>query len=168
MTVSNCMRLKYMTCALPCWIMGCPLSVSIQLSFHSLLCFCTSLSVLCALQALITKTLLTLFITYRTTQTLFWHVLPLSLSSSSLLPPSSFHCFWEQFTLPYLLLSYSFILAKPVGEPPSSLSLAFLLVSKSPRGISDSLADLPLLHRKAGWLNFSITSPQLSSDRSCG
>lgn len=25
-----------MTCALPCWITGCPLSVSIQLSFHSL------------------------------------------------------------------------------------------------------------------------------------
>ena len=120
-----------------------------------------------ALQARLTKTLLSLT---RTTQTLFWHVLPLSLSPSlspslslslrlpsSPLPPSSFHCFWEQFILPYLLLSYSFILAKPVSEPPSSLSLSILLVSKSPRGISDSLADLPLLLLKAGWLNFSFT-----------
>ena len=36
MTVSNSLWFKYMTCALPCWIMGCPLSLSIQLSFHAL------------------------------------------------------------------------------------------------------------------------------------
>lgn len=165
MTVWNCMWLKYMTCALPCWITGRPLSVSIRLSFHSLLLF---LLCLCQSSMPFRRCLLKLFLSLtRTTQTLLWHVLPL--------PPSCLlfffffwcHCFWEQFTLPYLLLSYSFILAKPVGEPPSSLSLSILLVSKSPRGISDSLADLPLLHLKAGWLNFSFTFLQLSSNQLC-
>ena len=132
--------------------MGCPLSLSIQLSFHALR----------QVSMPFRRCLLKLSYHLPELPKLSFDMCCLSLSlslslPSSPLPPSSFHCFWEQFILPYLLLSYSFILAKPVSEPPSSLSLSILLVSKSPRGISDSLADLPLLLLKAGWLNFSFT-----------
>lgn len=79
-----------MTCALPCWIMRCPLSVFIQLFFHSLLLFllypCQSFMPLrhCSLKLSLSRT--------RTTQTLFWHVLSLSLSLvlSSFFSASSF------------------------------------------------------------------------------
>lgn len=156
------MWLQYMTCALPSWIIACPLSVSIQLSFHSLLFFVLSLCQNSSWRCLLKKTLLITYQNY--TKLSFWHVLPHSLPIS-LLPASSFRCFWKQFIPSFLLLlSYSFILAKPVGEPPSSLSLS-ILVSKRPGGISDSLTDCPRLHLKAGWLNFSFTFLQLSSNQ---
>lgn len=65
--------------------------------------------------------------------------------------------------LPPSLTHSSF--AKPVDEPHSSLSLSICTVSKSLRGISDSLANCPLLHLKAGWPNFSSTLLQLSPNQ---
>lgn len=76
---------------------------------------------------------------------LFRHVLPHSLSlvsASVFIPLASGNSF--------LLPPYSFTLAKPVGKPPSPLSLSILMVSKRPRGISDSLTDCPQLHPKLG------------------
>lgn len=159
-------------CDLSTWHVPCPAESQVALcpspsdSLSTL-----SFSFFCLRQSSLPfrRCLLKLFLSLtRTTQTLLWHVLPLPLSHPhSCLLFFLFHCFWEQFTLLYLLLSYSFILAKPVGEPPSSLSLSILLVSRSPRGISDLLADLPLLHLRAGWLNFSFTFLQLSSNQCC-
>lgn len=110
-----------MTRALPCWIIGCPLSVSVQLSFHSL----PSLLSLCQSIMSFRRCLLKLSLSHtRTTQTLLQRALPLSLSLFSLVLPSSFHRFWEQFTLlhpPPLLLIH----------PPKACRRATLLLSVS-------------------------------------
>lgn len=97
-------------------------------------------------------------------QTLFWHVLPHSLSVStsttffiSLLLETVYS------PLPPPLLLIHPLRSQSMSHPPPCLSIR--TVSKSLRGISDSLANCPLLHLKAGWLNFSCTFLQLSSNQ---
>lgn len=120
-------------------------------------------SVLRALQALLTKTLL---ITYQN----YTNSLLTCPASLILLTPASIFISLLLGTvyssLPPPFLTHSSLQSLSVSHPPLCLSPSFLLVSRSPRGISDSLADLPLLHLKSGWLNFSFTFLQLASSQS--
>lgn len=117
-----------------------------------------------ALQALLTKTLLITYQNY-----------PKSLltcpASPSQTPRSCLRLHFIAFGNSLLFptscsLTHSSLQSLSASHPPLCLSASFLLVSKSLRGISDSLADLPLLHLKSGWLNFSFTFLQLSSSQS--
>lgn len=137
----NCMLFKPSTCALPCWTIASPMSVSLQLSFHSLLLFVLSL---CQKSSWCSPLKLFLSLTRTVPSSLL--TCPASLAQSRFCPRLHSACFWKQFSSP----PYSFTLARPVGKPPSSRSLSILMVSKRPRGISDSLTDCPRLHLKPG------------------
>lgn len=114
-----------------------------------------SLSVRRALQALLTKTLLITYQNYP--NSLLTCPASLSLSLSFILTPAFFFISLLLGTV-YSPLPPPFLLIHPCKACRRAILLPVSLhppwTPKSPRGISDSLADLPLLPLKTGWLRF--------------
>lgn len=151
----NCMSFKPMTCALPCWTIASPLSVSLQLSFHSLLLFVLSLC-----QKSLWCSPLKFFLSLTRTVPSSLLTCPASLAQSRFCLRLHSACFWKQFSSPPLLI-----------HPCKACWKATLpSVSLHPHGFQKTQRHQWLTYwlsstKSKAWLNFSLTFRQLSPNQ---